>query len=479
MNETLSRLGFTLQQDFQSWLSHVADLDFHTALVDQSIEFDRLAQELIACEQISDSFFELEAWLISGFLPNESEAVVVSPEELFTPSRIDRPSLKREERDRHQKPLSATVKRVTSDRNPIPEAISKKTQPTGQSDFTSVSQKQPSIIPPGIEAAIPDQVEDAATVEITEPAKTIFPTSQNPVKGLKDLAAFLQEERSTQTDFSSADYLESDRDQLTWPLSSNSATNLDWQALKEDKAIVAAGDGPLNTPILGDFELGEKVAPSGYRLRNSESGETARLPQDWGLGGEWPLSSNSVTDLDWQALKEDKAIVATGDGPLNTPMLGDFELGEMVGPLDYRPREFELSETARLPQDWGLGGEWPLSSNSVTDLDWQALKEDRAIVATIAGPLNPPILGDFELGKMAGPLNSPILEDFETTMARKSPRIGGLGGAILENFATSLARKSPRIGGLGGNSAGYIDLDTLLEALQQEINQDYYRFYGS
>jgi CHAT domain-containing protein len=49
--------------------------------------------------------------------------------------------------------------------------------------------------------------------------------------------------------------------------------------------------------------------------------------------------------------------------------------------------------------------------------------------------------------RIAGPLNPPILGDFETALARKSPRIGGLGG---ENFETALARKSPRIGGLGG-----------------------------
>jgi hypothetical protein len=468
MNETLSRLGFTLQQDFQSWLSHVADLDFHTALVDQSMGFDRLTQELVACEQISDAFFEIEAWLTSGFLPGESDAVMVSPEELFAQSPIERPSWKREERDRHQKPLSATVQRVTSDRHhpPIPDA-SKTPQPARQDDLNPISLRQPSITPTVVEPALPHQVDDWTTAGITEPSRTVFPPSQNPLKGMKELATFLQEERSTQTDFTSPVYLEVDRDQATWPLSSNSVTNVNWRALKEDKAIVVAGAGPLNPPILGDFELGKM----------------ARIPQDWGLGGEstqadftspvnlevdrdqisWPLSSNSVTDLDWQALKEDRAIVATGAGPLNPPILGDFELGEMAGPLNSPTlKDFETNLARKSPRIGGLGGD------------------------------------------SAGPLNSPILEDFETNLAQKSPRIEGLGGdsagplnsPTLEDFETNLAQKSPRIGGLGGNSAGSvgsisrfditaqpevspIDFDTLLEALQQEINQDYHRFYGS
>jgi hypothetical protein len=476
MNETLSRLGFTLQQDFQSWLSHVADLDFHTALVDQSTGFDRLTQELVACEQIGDAFFEIEAWLTSGFLPGESDAVVVSPEELFAQSPIDRPRWKREERDRSQKPLSETVTRVTSDRHqPIPEAISKNPQPARQDDFHPISLRQPSITPTVVEPALLHPVDDWTTAGITEPARTVFPTSQNPLKGIRELATFLQEERSAQTDFTSPVYLEVDRDQATWPLSSNSVTNVNWPALKEDEAIVVAGAGPLNPPILGDFELGEM----------------ARLPQDWGLGGEstqadftspvnlkvdrdqisWPLSSNSVTDLDWQALKEDRAIVATGAGPLNPPflnapsgyILGDFEPGEMAGTLNSPILEdFETNLAQKSPRIGGLGG------NS------------------------------------AGPLNSPTLEDFATNLARKSPRIEGLGGdsagplnsPIPENFETNLARKSPRIGGLGGGSAESvgsisrfditaqpevppIDFDTLLEALQQEINQDYHRFYGS
>jgi CHAT domain-containing protein len=36
--------------------------------------------------------------------------------------------------------------------------------------------------------------------------------------------------------------------------------------------------------------------------------------------------------------------------------------------------------------------------------------------------------------RIAGPLNPPILGDFETVLARKSPRIGGLGGVLLSIF---------------------------------------------
>jgi formylglycine-generating enzyme required for sulfatase activity len=39
---------------------------------------------------------------------------------------------------------------------------------------------------------------------------------------------------------------------------------------------------------------------------------------------------------------------------------------------------------------------------------------------------------------VAGPLNPPILGDFETDLARKSPRIGGLGGGSAENLCEDL-----------------------------------------
>jgi hypothetical protein len=60
-------------------------------------------------------------------------------------------------------------------------------------------------------------------------------------------------------------------------------------------------------------------------------------------------------------------------GPLNPPILGDFEPGEildwvgLIGPLNPPILDFELGEI----------------------LNWVRL----------SSPLNPPILGDFELGK--------------------------------------------------------------------------------
>jgi o-succinylbenzoate---CoA ligase len=45
---------------------------------------------------------------------------------------------------------------------------------------------------------------------------------------------------------------------------------------------------------------------------------------------------------------------------------------------------------------------------------------------------------DLVFGEVAGPLNPPILGDFEIGLARKSPSIGGLGGGSREGIATSL-----------------------------------------
>ncbi len=39
---------------------------------------------------------------------------------------------------------------------------------------------------------------------------------------------------------------------------------------------------------------------------------------------------------------------------------------------------------------------------------------------------------------VGGPLNPPILGDFEADLARKSPRIGGLGGGSAENLCEDL-----------------------------------------
>ncbi len=89
-------------------------------------------------------------------------------------------------------------------------------------------------------------------------------------------------------------------------------------------------------------------------------------------------------------------------------------------------------------------------------------KPNQPAVATIAGPLNPPILGDFETG-----------------LARKSPSIGGLGG----DFETDLARKSPNIRRLGGLLTLLLTISATSPVLaspdmtigQQQYNQGQYK----
>jgi hypothetical protein len=54
---------------------------------------------------------------------------------------------------------------------------------------------------------------------------------------------------------------------------------------------------------------------------------------------------------------------------------------------------------------------------------------NQTIIATVAGPLNPPILGDFE-----------------AILARKSPRIGGLGGGSA-GFVSPISKFGIRCSG--------------------------------
>jgi hypothetical protein len=115
------------------------------------------------------------------------------------------------------------------------------------------------------------------------------------------------------------------------------------------QAIATASAGPLNPPILGDFE----------------SGSMARSPQNWGLGGDTqaktivqrkvasdvqtkvPSPVQETTTQPFrirrspQGVTADQTIATASTGPLNPPILGDFEPGS----------------TARSPQNWGLGGD--------------------------------------------------------------------------------------------------------------------------
>jgi hypothetical protein len=103
-------------------------------------------------------------------------------------------------------------------------------------------------------------------------------------------------------------------------------------------------------------------------------------------------------------------------GPLNPPILGDFELGG-------------VDQVRKL----GLGGGLRVCEGMVGDRRggytevglpkrplW-GVKPNLSIIARIAGPLNPTILGDFE-----------------RVLARKSPRIGGLGGGSAGYVASKI-----------------------------------------
>jgi hypothetical protein len=94
--------------------------------------------------------------------------------------------------------------------------------------------------------------------------------------------------------------------------------------------------GPLNPPILGDFEpgstaraaqpLADVAAP--VQETTTQTFRIRRSPQG-GAGGQ--------------------AIATTMAGPLNPPSLGDFEPGSM----------------ARSPQNWGLGGDPPPQAETI------------------------------------------------------------------------------------------------------------------
>jgi hypothetical protein len=63
---------------------------------------------------------------------------------------------------------------------------------------------------------------------------------------------------------------------------------------------------------------------------------------------------------------------------------------------------------------------------------------------------------------MAGPLNPPILGDFEAVLARKSPRIGGLGGGSAGSVA-SIFRFGIRPIHLSSDKIGFTALEDMLE----------------
>jgi hypothetical protein len=99
----------------------------------------------------------------------------------------------------------------------------------------------------------------------------------------------------------------------------------------------AMASGPLNPPILGDFESGsrapqplaEVAVPSPVQETTTQTFRIRRSPQ---------------------GVTADSAIATASAGPLNPPILGDFEPGS----------------TARSPQNWGLGGDSIAQSQAKT-----------------------------------------------------------------------------------------------------------------
>ena len=104
-------------------------------------------------------------------------------------------------------------------------------------------------------------------------------------------------------------------------------------------SVMAMAAGPLNPPILGDFE----------------PGSMARPPQNWAeVAVPSPVQETATQTFrirrSPQSVMAGQSIATTRAGPLNPPILGDFEPGSV----------------ARAPQNWGLGGDSIAQSQTET-----------------------------------------------------------------------------------------------------------------
>jgi replicative DNA helicase len=153
----------------------------------------------------------------------------------------------------------------------------------------------------------------------------------------------------------------------------------------DEKITVSYSDKVWSVGVKPVFEV--KLA-SGRSIKTTAKhriygAEGWRKLQDLGVGDRVAIATSKSMNYAIQQATLNQTIVATMAGPLNPPILGDFELGSM----------------ARLPQTWGLGGgsavqllDRPKVEKATSDLCWDEIisitpaGEEEVFDLTVPGP---------------------------------------------------------------------------------------------
>ena len=129
-----------------------------------------------------------------------------------------------------------------------------------------------------------------------------------------------------------------------------------------------------------------------------------------------PLKLGGLGGQKSQKLRKPQNYISeTPESPLNPPILGDFELrkAQNLRELEVVWRTFPVFVPLKLG---GLGGQ----------KSQKLRKPQNYISETPESPLNPPILGDFELRKAQNLRELEVV--WQTFSVFVPPKLGGLGG---------------------------------------------------
>jgi hypothetical protein len=524
VSDTLANLGLTLRQDFQAWLTQLQldDLGAEHSLSDQIDQLYQLAQDLTAYEQMSESWRYWEVWLTSGFLPSDAGGVdflpSAPPVPNFPPPHTPAPTLPL---DRH--PMGYSEHRGPQGFDPIDPMVSgaPNRDPTSMTSgwasssppatpnrnqrlFADGGVTTPAILgravgepimpdrpsplsmPPDLTLAPPPPSRSAAlelppsssgeavslplesfpastgvdlAPEFTlEPPAGSFSHITPAVKGIKDLSDFLQQTRSDILNVAPA-------------IEANVAPRLrhdppPQQSPQLDRSQPWMDAAESTLPVVANQSQEEKF---GRSSTHGSIAEAARLP----------MTVENAADFMWQQIKIN-AITGKFDSPVE-PVTVEPVTFESLSEPRSEPRSelidpplFQPSSAPRLGQ----------TAMSLHEPSYPAASPQA--YANLSVWTNPPHQEDGRGWANDWTQDQPSpaaqwLEPAPLPFPPGQPDPGLPLSPLAKRPPKALPRRAiaPQAGPVARPEPSGLDLDRLLEALQQEINQEYDRFYGS
>ena len=463
MNDALTQLGLTLRQDFQTWLTQLQleDLSAEQPLGDQVKQLYQLTQDLTMYEQISQSWQYLEAWLTSEFLPSDAGGVDFSPPDppvsnvpqppAQSPTfPIDRPRMEYLEHLWSQgfdpmEPIASSASHLDptslTSRRSVSSSVIKVDR--DQRLFAAEGAQTPAVIDRAVAGPIMPNRLSALSVlpdRLVSPSSggDNSPSMESPVgtfsrltpgvKGLKELSAFLQQAKSDSENVSAP----TDPDSAPWLLPEQ-ATQQSSQLGRSHKLRDTA---EAILPRAINYHQPEAFKPSPTQDLISELAQfpptLANTPEL--MGQQIKANVRGISEPILEPIFEpiNMPIPQPVSGFINAPMSAPASaqrLGQSAMSLD------EQTNPSTFPQRDSNSFIWLQPPPREAKYGWVDWTQDRS---------------------------SPLSSQFVTRPLPQPP-----------------SQTDPDAGLVAPSEPSLLALDWLLEAIQQEINQDYDRFYGS